>query len=240
MPEKQTSLYNTAESIARANSLIERNVTYPKSFSLRYLFYRLARPLLKLNYKTFKLRHPVSPWTTQASIKVFEKILHKNMVGFEYGSGNSTLFFTQRLNHLTSLEHDPTWYSLISEKLKKHALKNIDYHLIERDSAGIREPATFFRDYGLKEDEFAVLYHYQNYFEFIKRYPDAHFDFIFIDGRARVECALNSIPKLKSGGILVLDNSDRKRYEPIHKVLLSWKKVTTTTGLFDTTIWFKP
>lgn len=223
---ENNSLYHTAESIAKANSLIKRNITYPKSFSARYLFYRLARPLLKLNYKTFKLRHPVSPWTTQASIKIFEKILDKKMVGFEYGSGNSTLFFTQKINHLTSLEHDPKWHSLISEKLKKHVLKNIDYHLVEQNDPAIRESVTFFRDYGLEEDAFTVLYQYKKYFTFIKRYPDAHFDFIFIDGRARVECALNSIPKLKSGGILVLDNSDRKRYEPIHKVLLSWKKVT--------------
>ncbi|HEY4655003.1 MAG TPA: class I SAM-dependent methyltransferase, partial [Cyclobacteriaceae bacterium] len=81
---------------------------------------------------------------------------------------------------------------------------------------------------------------YHNYFSFITVFPNGHFDFIFIDGRARIECTLNAIPKLKKGGMLVLDNSDRDRYAPLFKVLEHWPRVTTTTGLFDTTIWFKP
>jgi len=37
-----------------------------------------------------------------------------------------------------------------------------------------------------------------------------------------------------------LDNSDRDRYIPVFTVLKGWKMLNTTTGLFDTTFWFKP
>ena len=51
---------------------------------------------------------------------------------------------------------------------------------------------------------------------------------------------MRAVVKLKRGGIFILDNSERLRYEPVHRKLRSWKQVFTTTGLTDTTIWFKP
>ena len=39
------------------------------------------------------------------------------------------------------------------------------------------------------------------------------FDIVLIDGRDRVRCAKNAISKLKSGGILIWDDSDRGYYE---------------------------
>jgi len=48
----------------------------------------------------------------------------------------------------------------------------------------------------------------------LKKYPnvinnfDKKFDVIIIDGVARYDCVLPSIPKLKSGGMIILDNSD--------------------------------
>jgi hypothetical protein len=233
--------FELAKKIAFSRWFIKRNILQPKSFSWRYIFYRLARPLLKLNYKIFKWRHGETPWTTQASIKIFGRLLEKNMVGFEYGSGNSSLYFARKIKQLTSVEHDEKWYALISDRFKKRNISNIDYKLIRRNNiATPQNQYTFYEDYNLDKNAFQVMYCFHEYFSFIRSFPDNHFDFIMIDGRARVECALNAIPKLKKDGIFVLDNSDRQRYKSIFQVLQNWPQVTTTTGLFDTTIWFKP
>lgn len=230
-----------AKHIASSPWLVKKNIVCPKSFSGRYLFYRLARPLLKLNYKAFKWFHPETPWTTQASIKIFEKMLDKSMLGLEYGSGKSSLFFAKRIKHLTSVEHDEKWYSMISKTFNSKGITNVDYKLITKKNFDRTEATyTFYREYNLDKDSFNVMTSYHDYFSFAKTFPDNSLDFIMIDGRARVECALNAIPKLKKDGMFVLDNSDRSRYKPIFRVLNNWPRITTTTGLFDTTIWFKP
>ena len=233
------SRFDIATEIAASSRFLKRNVVAKRSFSWAYFFYRAARPLLKLRYKIFKWRNPHTPWTSQAATAIFKALLTKDMVGLEYGSGNSTLFFASRIKHLTSVEHDAKWYALVSKQLVDLGYTNVDYKLIP---PALDAPLTYSlaQEYGLPENEFAIRTEYTKYFSFARTFPNNHFDMIMIDGRARIECALNAIPKLKPGGIFVLDNSDRKRYSTIFKVLEGWPTLTTTTGLFDTTFWFKP
>ncbi len=236
----QSMAYQTVLDISQRPFFIKRNIISKKSLSFNYIFYRIARPLLKVNYKLFKLINPQTPWTSQASIKAFEKILNKDMVGFEYGSGFSTMFFSKHLKHLTSVEHNEEWFRIVKTKLKDQGINNVEYHFIPSIKAENTFNYTFYQDYHLTLKDFTIRKEYHDYFSFISTFNNEHFDFIIVDGRARVECCLNAIPKLKSGGLFVLDNSDRDRYKPMFKVLESWKSITTTTGLFDTTIWFKP
>ncbi len=235
-----STAYQTVLDISRGAFFIKRNIISKKSLSVTYIFYRIARPLLKVNYKLFKWLNPQSPWTSQASIKAFEKILNKNMIGFEYGSGFSTMFFSKYLKHLTSVEHNEAWFNIVKTKFKEQEINNVDYHFIPSSKTEKNVDYTFYKDYHLTAKDFTIRKEYHDYFSFVSTFPNEHFDFIIVDGRARVECCLNAIPKLKKGGLFVLDNSDRDRYKPVFKVLASWKSITTTTGLFDTTIWFKP
>ena len=232
--------YQTLLEISKGSFIIKKNIVIKKSFTFSYIFYRVARPLLKVNYKLFKWRNPQSPWTSQPSIKAFEKILNKNMIGFEYGSGFSTLFFSKHLKHLTSVEHNEAWFNIVKTKLREKGINNVDYHFIPSRKEERNTDYTFYKDYQLTIKDFSIRKEYHDYFSFVSTFVNEHFDFVIVDGRARVECCLNAIPKLKSGGLFVLDNSDRDRYKPVFKVLESWKSITTTTGLFDTTIWFKP
>ena len=232
--------YEIALKIAASPWYIKRNLLAPKSLTFRYFVYRAMRPLLKLYYKLFKLTRAVAPWTSQASIRTLDELLEKEMVGFEYGSGRSTIFFAARVRHLTSVEHNEHWFRIVQEKLKKRSLGNVDYHYIPQGTKPPEREYREFRNFGLDLQEFQVRKDYHEYFSFISTFPDDHFDFIFIDGRARVECTLSGISTLKKGGLLILDNSDRTRYHPLFKILADWPQVTSTTGLFDTTIWFKP
>lgn len=232
--------YDTALAISKSPLYLKSNLVRKDASFPGYIFYRIMRPLLKVNYKLFKFFNPERPWTSQAAIRIFEKILTKEMTGFEYGSGNSTLFFAKHLKHITSVEHNDGWFKIVKDKLEQRNQTNIDYRFIPPVLPSAQQSYSFYTDYPLTEKDFQVRQEYHDYFSFVKEYPNEHFDFIMVDGRARVECCLNAIPKLKSGGIFVLDNSDRDRYIPVFTVLKDWKMLNTTTGLFDTTFWFKP
>ena len=234
------SAYDTALEISKSPFYLKKNLVRKDASSPGYIFYRIARPLLKVNYRLFKLFNPERPWTSQAAIRTFEKVLTKEMIGFEYGSGNSTLFFAKQLKHITSVEHNAGWFEIVKNKLEQRNQNNIDYRFIPPVIPGAEQTYSFYTDYHLTGKDFQIRKEYHDYFSFVKGYPNEHFDFIMVDGRARVECCLNAIPKLKSGGIFVLDNSDRDRYKPVFTVLKDWKMLNTTTGLFDTTFWFKP
>ena len=65
-------------------------------------------------------------------------------------------------------------------------------------------------------------------------------DFAIVDGRARTECCHEILPKIKKGGILILDNSERKRYKLVFEQLKKYEMYETTNGLTNTTFWFIP
>lgn len=62
------------------------------------------------------------------------------------------------------------------------------------------------------------------YDKFCNNFKDETFDLILIDGRDRVKCIESSIRILKSGGILMLDNSERIRYKSGINLMNGWKK----------------
>jgi len=233
--------HQIATEISQDFFYVKKNYVAEKGFTFSYIRYRLLRPLLKFYYKIFNILHPNRPWTTPASIIILGKLLSKDMVGLEYGSGRSTQFFARKLKHLTSIEHHRDWYKKVRKELNTENIKNVDYQFVERNSKHeiFSNPKSWQEKYNINTS-FKLRNEYYDYFQFVNKFETNHFDFILIDGRARVECVLNCIDKLKKNGILVLDNSNRDRYFPALKVLNSWRKVTTTNGLFDTTLWFKP
>lgn len=124
------------------------------------------------------------PWFTYPSIHfIKDKLMPKQRV-FEYGSGNSTLWFASQVKSVVSLEHDLKWY----DKMKPSFLHfdTISYHHEDLETG--------------------------NYAGRIKEFSN-EFDIIVIDGRQRIECARNSIVALKSDGIIIWDNSDRDSYQ---------------------------
>jgi hypothetical protein len=67
-------------------------------------------------FKSFKDKLPVDaegkplPWFTYPSILFLNERLTKTMNLFEYGTGNSTLYFASRVQQVISVEHDQRWY----------------------------------------------------------------------------------------------------------------------------------
>lgn len=125
----------------------------------------------------------VNPWWGKTAIDLIVKRLNKSMRVFEWGMGNSTLFWSQYVGEVVSVESDLKWY----QKMQKFIPQNVRAKYCELEYGG--EYCRSILDEAEK------------------------FDIILIDGRDRVRCAYNSVGKLKKNGIIIWDNTDRSEYE---------------------------
>lgn len=124
------------------------------------------------------------PWVTYSFIDFIAERIDKTQHIFEYGSGNSTIFYAEKAGSVTSIEHDRGWY----EKVRQRSAANAEMIFCELERNG---------DYAKK----AWLL-------------GKKFDIIIVDGRDRVRCCQYSIKALTSRGVIVLDDSEREVYNP--------------------------
>ncbi|HEV2395265.1 MAG TPA: hypothetical protein VG146_23190 [Verrucomicrobiae bacterium] len=167
------------------------------------------------------------PWITFPAIAFLRRRLTPQMVVFEYGSGGSTLFFAQRAGEIVSTEHDPAWAAKVRETLAQRGVRNIRLELVEPEPAlaGLvddpADPALC-----LSSAECYRGKSFRNYVSRIDSWPDSYFDFILVDGRARPSCITRAAPKLRRGGWLLLDNTEREHYHRAAAALRppAWRK----------------
>lgn len=160
-------------------------------------------------------------WITFKGKRFLESILTPQMDVFEYGSGGSTIFFARRVRHLTSVEHDRDWYNTVLQNLKKRQIHNSNYLLvqpepIDQDEYDVTHPLSY------SSLEYPKMT-FEKYVKSIDIYPDEYFDVVFIDGRSRPSCILHSKSKVRPGGIIVLDNSERTHYAKGIDLLIEWE-----------------
>ncbi len=139
----------------------------------------------KADVPFYNMDGEANPWWAESTVNLVREKISKisNLRVFEWGSGNSTLFWSKYATKVVAIEHDKEWY----EKVKKRIPSNVDLRYIE-----------------LKYDG--------DYCRAINDEDDC-FDIICIDGRDRTRCALNSLNKLSNKGIIIFDNSDRTEYK---------------------------
>lgn len=70
------------------------------------------------------------PWYTYPTTEFLSHLDLTKFNVFEYGSGNSTLWWASRAKQLTSVEDDETWHDRIKNKIRP-VLRNINYKLEE-------------------------------------------------------------------------------------------------------------
>jgi hypothetical protein len=200
-------------------TLSGRNKVWNFIADIVFLFSALMRgtPLrhLKQWWKSRKIGYLLnapSPWITFSALDFISERLDKEMKVFEYGSGGSTLFWLKWDPVIISIEHDPVWFEAVRRRLKPE--NRIEYRLVEPEKSevepGVNDPSDPYQ-YSSESDLYRG-YSFQKYVSQIDQYPDDYFDLVFIDGRARPSCILHSVKKIKKGGIIVLDNAERKYY----------------------------
>jgi hypothetical protein len=60
------------------------------------------------------------PWLVTESISFLFDKLDRSKVGFEFGSGSSTFWFSKFSKEIFSLESDRNWYELITKTIKEN------------------------------------------------------------------------------------------------------------------------
>jgi SAM-dependent methyltransferase len=160
--------------------------------------YWLRHPLVfarRLWHYTYERTHPHEPFLAPSAVRFLDEALPRDGRGLEWGSGRSTRWLAQRLGHLTAVEHDPRWRDAIMAQLKAARIDNVDYRVVPLEHPE-HEP---------------TRPHYDplpRYVAFVEEFPDRSFDFVEVDGHYRQACVTAAIPKLKPGGLLLVDDTN--------------------------------
>jgi hypothetical protein len=62
----------------------------------------------------------IIPWITYPALEYISQIDFSDKTLLEWGAGNSSIYFSKRFKHLTSIEHNKNWFV----KIKEFGLKN--------------------------------------------------------------------------------------------------------------------
>lgn len=185
---------------------------------------------------------PPLPWMNYKVINYIDRKIKASPCVFEYGSGCSTLYWASRGAKIISVEHDTMFYNKLSMKLDD----NVRYHLVEPQVESALKPHMP-EDPAMYHSDDYEGYSFESYVKSIDVYPDEYFDVVVVDGRSRPACIKHALPKIKKGGMLVLDNSDRSYYTRQTSPLLKDWTAKTFRGLVrglmhqeQTTIYVRP
>lgn len=145
-------------------------------------------------------KREINPWWTASAIHIIKNRLNKSMRVFEWGAGNSTLFYGKRVEEVVSIEHDLKWYT----KMRETVGANVEIRYIALEYGG----------------------EYCNAIMQEKRF----FDIISIDGRDRVRCAKYAVSRIKDSGVIIWDDAEREEYQEGYDYLqqLGFKKLELT------------
>jgi len=176
------------------------------------------------------------PWISHRAYLRLDKLVKPHWKVFEFGCGGSTLFLNGKVESMTSVEHDSGWAKVVSEKLEGNP--NFSIQFIPEDEQGDEE---FQSIHGMNESGS----YFETYSKAASNLPDESLDLLIIDGRSRPACLKYSHSKVKPGGYLLFDNSNRESYqEAISTFLKDWERedfkgVTVYDAFFNQTSLFR-
>ena len=173
-----------------------------RSRRLRHWAYSLTRAHDSLGISALDV-----PWWTYGSIDSVERWLADTegpVHAFEWGSGASTIWLSRRLAAVHSVEHHPQFGQMIQEALA--GVPNATLDIVEPVESAAPEVASAKEGHGRLD--------FAPYVRHIDGVAADHgpFELIVIDGRARAACLTAALPHLADGGIVVFDNTLRRRY----------------------------
>jgi len=139
--------------------------------------------LSALKYSSVDRKGNPLPWFSYPAINFLEGVGLSTRSIFEWGSGNSTLYWSRKALKITSVEYNQRWYEKIHSQLSKTNSSN-----------------------------FKIIYA-PGKKDYLKAIGDARrvYDIIVIDGLYRAACAREALNHLKKNGMIILDNAERYR-----------------------------
>jgi SAM-dependent methyltransferase len=166
---------------------------------------------------------PERPWIVPAAIGWLDRRIRSDWSILELGSGRSTVWFARRAGRVISFEDNEYWYQRTAERLEEAGLSNVALR-----SRPVRD----------LPKEMAAL-------------PPDSFDLVVVDFLespqvTRIDALRPAMKRVKPGGSLLLDDSDRPGYALAYDLLAAWPQ-RRFTGIKDewpeaceTTIFHRP
>lgn len=204
----------------------------------RFAHWSLRYFMNKFRVALYEWRHSNAPWLTPQATEFLENWLRPDDSGLEWGSGRSTLWFAERVARFVSVENEKVWFERISAQIAGRGISNVDYRLVDQ-SAGSAS-------------------HVDRYVHIVDDIAPGSLDFVLVDDLHRAECAMMAIRLLKHGGLLILDNANwfyphqsqspnsvgtkapPSDWIPVVDILRTWRMYWTSSGVWDTALFFKP
>lgn len=154
------------------------------------------------------------PWLPYLAIDYLDQWLKRSMTVFEWGAGKSTGWLAQRVEKVISVEHNPEWSIGLRDNIDLRVIvpkagelgdnPADPHHYRSRPMGGVN-----FKAYASAIDEFEP------------------FDLILVDGRARASCIYHALTKIKKGGFIVIDNTERDYYlSRVGSYVEDWNRIT--------------
>lgn len=137
------------------------------------------------------------PLMNEWEYKFIEKFLTPDDVLLEWGSGNSTLYWSGIVSKVISIEHDIDWINSLGKVIDAYDVKNIELHHIAAHSPN-PIPCRYeqFKDY--------INYPKEKGLKFTK---------ILIDGRGRKYCAKSIWEVIDENVIVFIHDFNRPDYQ---------------------------
>ena len=137
------------------------------------------------------------PWMNYGIISFLEQRLSKELSLFEYGSGNSTLFFSSFVSSVVSVECNREWYEYVVKTLPENV------NLILCDPFDSESYSKIIQQQGRK------------------------FDVVVVDAEDRINCLINAEQSLTDRGVMILDDSKGECWHSVidHLQKLEFKKL---------------
>ncbi|MDR9397008.1 class I SAM-dependent methyltransferase [Pontimonas sp.] len=166
------------------------------------------------------------PWWTLDSISLVDDFLVQRPEArvFEWGSGASTIWLEKRAGAVISVEYDPEWHAMMQSLVGPHTT------LVHTPAEASKQPSVGSKMWGHKDLD------YRDYVAALDQ-VDGAFDLIVIDGRARSACLEKAVTRLAPGGMVVFDNTNRRRYQSALETVKEGFEGTTTHGLTPSLPW---
>jgi hypothetical protein len=168
------------------------------------------------------------PWLNLPAIQYLKDNITPAFKIYEYGGGGSTLFFCARAVEVVTVEDHQAWFATLTQTIQNKSYTNwkgrfISPETVDGNQSRSHENPADFKS-GAKGLEHLS---FEKYAKSIHDFPADYFDLVLVDGRARPSCIQEAIPHLKSGGLLVVDNTERPYYlGPFRSILaLEYEKV---------------
>jgi hypothetical protein len=173
----------------------------PRSRRYRHWAYSLTRAHDSLGIARLDV-----PWWTYGAIDAVEAWLGartSNVRAFEWGSGASTIWLARRVAELHSVEHHAGFGAMIQQQLATEGQTWATLTIVEPEPTDAPVIGSAKEGHGRLD--------FSRYVEHIDAVGGT-FQLVVVDGRAREACLTAALPHLADDGLIVFDNSMRRRY----------------------------